>query len=173
MIETLAFVLTGLGLTASIVYYANILNNANKSRERELINQRITMIDVGFYAKWRQLLNGKWSTYQEWQKHRSENIEDSDILAYMCTLLNTIGLLHKNKMLDSDLIFGIYQPNLFLWTWEKVAPIVYGNRDLLNNPEQYSGFEYLYNEAKKQYPNFRSLEEFLQARQEYSDNTVN
>ena len=36
MIETIGFILTGLGLTASIVYYANILNNANKTRELQL-----------------------------------------------------------------------------------------------------------------------------------------
>ena len=36
MIEYLPLVLTGLGLTASIAYYANILNNANKTRELQL-----------------------------------------------------------------------------------------------------------------------------------------
>ena len=42
MIETIALVLTGLGLTASIVYYANILNNANKTRELQLESQELT-----------------------------------------------------------------------------------------------------------------------------------
>ena len=32
-LEVLALVLTGLGLTASIVYYANILLNANKTQK--------------------------------------------------------------------------------------------------------------------------------------------
>jgi hypothetical protein len=42
MIETIAFIKTGIGLTASIIYYAkvlenaNILNNANKTRELQL-----------------------------------------------------------------------------------------------------------------------------------------
>ena len=40
MIEVLALVLTGLGLTASIVYYANILNNDNKTRELQLQAQQ-------------------------------------------------------------------------------------------------------------------------------------
>ena len=42
MIETIALVLTGLGLIASIVYYANILNNANKTRELQLEAQKQT-----------------------------------------------------------------------------------------------------------------------------------
>ena len=36
MIETIGFILTGIGLAASIFYYANILNNANKTRELQL-----------------------------------------------------------------------------------------------------------------------------------------
>ena len=35
-LEVLALVLTGLGLTASIVYYANILLNANKTQKLQL-----------------------------------------------------------------------------------------------------------------------------------------
>jgi hypothetical protein len=42
MIEYLPLVLTGLGLTASIIYYANILNNANKTRELQLKAQELT-----------------------------------------------------------------------------------------------------------------------------------
>jgi len=34
--EFLAIILTGLGLTASIVYYANVLSNANKTRKAQL-----------------------------------------------------------------------------------------------------------------------------------------
>jgi len=32
-LEVVALVLTGLGLTASIVYYANIIKNANKAKQ--------------------------------------------------------------------------------------------------------------------------------------------
>ena len=73
MIETLAIALSGLGLAASIVYYANILNNANKARERELINQRITMIDDEFYDKWRILMLGDWTNYKEDVFHAAKN----------------------------------------------------------------------------------------------------
>ena len=36
MIETIAFIITGLGLTASIIYYAKVLENSNKTRELQL-----------------------------------------------------------------------------------------------------------------------------------------
>ena len=40
MIENIALVLTGLSITASIVYYSTILNNANKTRELQLKAQQ-------------------------------------------------------------------------------------------------------------------------------------
>ncbi len=84
MIETLAFVLTGLGLTASLVYYSNILSNANKTRELQLKAQNLTletrqgqllstfltsMISkeaLDFHVD--HILAAKWSSYDEWEK---------------------------------------------------------------------------------------------------------
>ena len=36
MIESIPLVVTGIGLTASIVYYASILRNANKTQQQAL-----------------------------------------------------------------------------------------------------------------------------------------
>jgi hypothetical protein len=45
MIDTLAFVLTGLSLTASIIYYATTLRNQNKTRKGQLLMQTYGRID--------------------------------------------------------------------------------------------------------------------------------
>ena len=47
MIETIAFVLTGIGLAASVIYYANILSNANAARARVFTKGTIKR-DVAF-----------------------------------------------------------------------------------------------------------------------------
>ena len=55
--EFLAVILTGLGLTASIVYYTTILRNANKTRELQLKAQehatetRQAQLFMQFYNK--------------------------------------------------------------------------------------------------------------------------
>ena len=161
MIEYLPLVLTGIGLTASIIYYTNILNNANKAREREFINQRILMLNDEFYFKWRKLLLSDWSTYHEYLNAPDD---ERDISSHMSMLLNNIGILHKKNMISSDLVFNIYLPNFVIWTWEKLAPITYGTRESMNNPDHFSGFEYLYNVYKKRYPDLVSLSEFRQSR---------
>jgi hypothetical protein len=168
MIEYLPLVLTGIGLTASIIYYANILNNANKARERDFINQRILMLNDEFYFKWRKLIGGDWSTYQE-----SLNAPDDemDIMSHMSMLLNSVGILHQKNMISSDLVFSVYLPNFVIWTWEKVAPVTYGIRESMNNPDHFSGFEYLYNVYKKKYPNLVSLSEFQQSRAKILEET--
>ena len=77
--EYLPIVLTGLGLTASIVYYASVLQNQNKAKQRELIIQRISTITPEFYRNWRRVMSGDWKTELEWYKHISENPDDADI----------------------------------------------------------------------------------------------
>jgi len=169
-LEVIALVLTGLSITASIIYYANILNNANKARERDLVNQRITLIDDEFYAKWRRLLGTKWSTYKEYLAKGSDLGEEvGDIMSYFCTMLNSVGLLHKKNMIGSDLVFSVYQPNFVLWTWEKVTPVTIGNREAMNLPDLFSGFEYLYGLFKEKYPDINSYEEFRQVRAKIRD----
>ncbi len=80
MIDTLAFVLTGIGLAASIVYYANILNNANKTRELQLkaqeqaLETRQAQMFIQIYNQYssnelkqalRILKTLKWNSFEE------------------------------------------------------------------------------------------------------------
>ena len=51
--EFLAVILTGLGLTASIVYYASILRNANKTQEIQL-ETRQAQLYMEFYRDFKK-----------------------------------------------------------------------------------------------------------------------
>ena len=158
--QSISIIFAGLSIAASIVYYASVLRNANKTKDRELINQRLMMITDEFYSKWNQMMFGEWSNFEEWLTSPSGRAENGDILNYFCTLFNSVGLLIKNRMLDSDLIFSVYAPHFVIVTWEKVSPVVKGSREVFNYYELFSGFEYLYNEAKRQYPDIRGGEAF-------------
>ena len=66
MIEFLPLVLTGLGLTASIVYYASVLRNQNKTRQTQLFLQfynRLT--DKQFFEEYKNLLNQEWDDFDD------------------------------------------------------------------------------------------------------------
>ena len=91
MIETIGFILTGLGLTASIVYYANILNNANKTRELQLESQkhaaetRQIQLLLDFHRgkiekgnqNWFEIMSLEWEIYDDFlSKYGYGNIPD-------------------------------------------------------------------------------------------------
>lgn len=64
--EFLAIILTGIGLTASIVYYASVLRNSNKTREAQLFMQ--------IYSQWNSL--ELQSQYGKIMNIQSETFDD-------------------------------------------------------------------------------------------------
>jgi hypothetical protein len=166
MIEYLPFVLTGLGLTVSIFYYARILENANKAKQRELINQRISTFTPEFYRNWRTIMSGEWSTLSDWLQVTTDNPDYTSIFNSIMITYNSIGVLLKNQILSQETIFSIYGSHFIIWTWERFQPVIEGNRELMNYDELFAGFEFLYNEAKREYPNISSLRDYLQKRQD-------
>jgi hypothetical protein len=71
---------------------------------------------------------------------------------YIRQVFNMAGLLPQKKEADPDLIFKLYTPNAIIPTWEQFEPIVQATREDHRFPEHYEPFEFLYNEAKKRYP---------------------
>ena len=66
--EFLAIILTGLGLTASIFYYAMVLRNTNKSRLRDVIFQRAQVYSSYYtesFAATRNMTD--WDTVEEFK----------------------------------------------------------------------------------------------------------
>jgi len=62
-IEVIALVLTGIGLAASLVYYANILQNSSKARQRELIFQRGQVYNLEYSKAFSKVINMRdWNT---------------------------------------------------------------------------------------------------------------
>jgi hypothetical protein len=168
MIEYLLLVLTGTGIIASIVYYATIIQNANKARQRELLFQRITLNNYEFYYNWLSLRRGfrNITNYKEWMEYITENPEHYARFASMTWTFHNIGLLLRNNMIDIETVFGAYSPYFVIWLWELGEPLIKVWRESINFPSQYEGFEYLYNEARRKYPQINGIEEFDRAIQQ-------
>jgi len=64
-------------------------------------------------------------------------------------VLNTaelFGFLLKRKAVDGDFLYEVFP---FLGLWEKVKPVVEGERKKYSVPAMFECFEYYYNEIKK------------------------
>lgn len=160
MIEYLPIVLTGIGLTASIVYYAYILNNANKTRELQLRAQehasetRETSLFWQFFQElvspemWDRYIRVRYvyqcDNYQEFKEkfNPTTNPEAyADITSLWYTYIAIGDLLHDDKIAIRKIIALIGE--MPLRVWEKWCPIILELREDYGWDGAYIGWEYL------------------------------
>lgn len=165
MIEYLPFVLTGIGLTASIAYYANILNNANKTRELQLkaqeqsLETRQAQIFMGVYDTWRspsfresfiKVNKREWEDFADWQsKYRPvNNPEEGTYEHTVFTFYEGVGVLVRRGLIDISMVDELIS-NSFIPLWEKFSDIIRQVRESNDSPRMYQNNEYLYEEILK------------------------
>ncbi len=165
MIETIALVLTGIGLTASLFYYSNILKNANKTRELQLQAQKestktrqlqiFMQLQNGFNAKenlldFAELMNLKVDEGEYREKYDSYvNPEFFAKRASVWYYYNSIGELLRMGLVEKDLLHRLNIDINAMLIWENWEHIIKLNRERENMPDLWDGFEYLYNEMKE------------------------
>jgi len=159
-LEFLAILLSGIGISASLVYYANVLRNANKARQRELIIQRSQTYSPEYTKTWSEVRSmSDWEDAVDWAKKygRKANPEAYSKWMYIMRVYNLAGL-HLKEGADPDLLFQLYPIGTIISLWNQFEPIILFQRERENYPEVHSAFEYLYREAKKWAPEHRALD---------------
>jgi hypothetical protein len=168
MIEYLPLVLTGLGLIASILYYATVIRNQNKTRQAQLLSN---LYETYRSPKFRQIqieiMNLEWTDYNDfWERYGLEsNPETWAKWLSVASFFNGLGVLLKNKMIDIVLVEELFS-NITFISWDRIGPIIMGRRksretfkeSLLSSKYPFfSGFEYLFNELQKRAQQHKSL----------------
>ena len=153
--EFLAIILTGLGLTASIVYYANVLSNANKTQQMQLETRQTQLFLQLYGTDTEEQISKILKIISEWTW---ENVDDyyskyGDRENYSkrsacLQIYNGLGLLAMRNQIDLDLIYQ-YSPNPIVGLWGKFGDILVHERLYLERPEYYQGLEFLYVEMMK------------------------
>jgi hypothetical protein len=153
MIETIALVLTGIGLTASVVYYANILNNANKTqqialetRQTQLFMQLFQYLNTETF--WKLYIDTtyhtEWKDYEEFKEKYgpNNNPEMFAKISNIWMIYGELGTLVNDGVIEIDQIFEL-QGLMPVKLWEKWKPIVYAERKRVEWDDSYLHFEYL------------------------------
>ena len=157
-LEIIALVLTGLGLTASIVYYASVLRNANKTQQMQLetrqsqfLMQVYNQFDTrekqeSFFELWKW----EWNNFDEfWEKYGPDtNPEQWSKLLRLLMFYEGLGTLVKTKKLPIHDIY-LLMGGLTILIWEKFIPILGLMRENASYPRLASETEYLYYELVK------------------------
>jgi len=153
--STLSIVLTGIGLIAAITHYSLTLRDTSKARQRDLVFQRLLGFSLEYTKTFAEVAAyTDWEDVEDWQKKYGilTNPEAFSKYAYIWRVYNLAGILLKEKVADVDLILKLYPAQSVISVWEQFEPIFRDRREKRNHPAMYEPFEFLYNEAKKRYP---------------------
>lgn len=150
-IDQIIYVLPILGLTVSLFYYAMVLRNQNKTRRIQLLTQlssRYRTIDGS--AKYFELLNAEWSTYDDFEKkYGSDNNLEFTANRYVSWgTYNDIGYWVKKRFIDLEDVYNLFGTGP-VWVWEKYEPIIVEQRKRYNGADWHFYFEYLAQELLK------------------------
>jgi len=155
MIEYLPLVLTGLGLTASIIYYASVLRNQNKTRQVQLLMDLYTKYQSTEYRQnTSDIQHQEWVDYEDWkQKYSLEaNPESWAKWQSVAGFYNGIGVLLRRNMIDISLVNELLA-NVVYKDWEHMGDILIEWRKEMpprkRTNEPFDGFDYLHNELIK------------------------
>ena len=159
MIEYLPLVLTGLGLTASILYYTMTLRNANKTqkmqletRQNQLFMQLFQYLNTKEY--WTNyvetLYQTQWTDYEDfWEKYGPvNNPEMFAKISNQWMIYGELGTLVYDGVIEIEQIFKLQGIIPYL-QWRKWGPIVEEERKRVDWKYSYLHFEYLGKMMKK------------------------
>ena len=154
-LENVLQIIPALGVIIALVYYSMTLRYTTKARQRELIFLRAQSYSLEYADAYADVTKmDDWSTVPEF--HSKYGVEANPRAfakwLYIRNVFNTAGLLLMEKEADPDLIFSLYAPNAIIRLWDHHEPLIKEARERFKYPDYYMPFEYLYNEAKKRYP---------------------
>ena len=128
MIDTLAFILTGLGLSASLVYYARVLENSNKTRQAQLYNNLFnqSLNNPNWQKQSLHFFSQEWTTAEEFLKlHKYGDTENENTQAIWSTSVFFEGMvpLFREGLLDYKYLDSAIGALLFDF-WRRMEPIL-------------------------------------------------
>jgi len=164
-VENLPLVLTGLGLTASILYYTMTLRNSNKTRELQLKAQqqaqetRQTQLlmqlfqDVSSIEKlkiWNEVIKWEWDDLEDFI-HKYGSDGNPDQYAKYVSIwrrYNITGIMLRDQRISADILYD-YMGTAVIRMWNKFEHLINEFRAYEENPGRMEWFEYLANELDK------------------------
>jgi hypothetical protein len=163
--EFLAIILTGLGLTASIMYYSTVLRNANKTRELQLQAQEHAtetrqvqllmhiyqeMSSESYMRRYIDVMNMEWENYDDYERKYGSDDHPEQFAKRLSVWrsFQGVGLLLKDGLVDADRLYDLIGSAVLL-QWVKWEPIFKETRVRYGMPDDYLLFENLYHELIK------------------------
>jgi hypothetical protein len=159
-LQSISILISGLGIVVAIIYYAQVLRNTSKARQRELIFQRFQGYSKEYVNTYFKVSNmTEWTDAEDWRRKygKDVNVEADADWTYIMSIYNIAGILLQEEETDPELIFKLYPPHVVIRLWEGFEPVIQALREKTHTGHL-EPFEYLYREAKKRYPDIQPWE---------------
>ena len=147
-LEVVALVLTGLGLTASIIYYANIIKNANKARQtHEYMQIFQSKHDLESYKSGFFIMNMKWIDFEDYMEKYSvkKNPEAAAIVESQTSYMEGLGVMVKQNMVDVETVYQMIGTRVIMYWFILESMLKEFRRPEWATPDYMRNFEYLAN----------------------------
>ena len=149
----ISVIFAGLSIAASIVYYASVLRNQNKTQQLQLETRKLQIVkeiwdwisDEEGYTQFFQIMTLTWTDYDDFQLQygSSANLEAYAMRFSVQSKLNGLGYMVKEGAIDIETVYD-HSAGRVVWMWEKYKPIFYEWRIRTNRPKDFIEGEYLY-----------------------------
>ncbi len=150
MVEVdLSIIFAGLSIAASIVYYASVLRNQNKTRQTQLFmnihEHHISMPTMAITAE--MMWEWDWRDFDDFvEKYQFPHNMDNHVkFMHYFASLERLGVLCRKGLIDPELVYDS-QPSSIIFIWEKFLSVIEEYRVIMNAPHMYADPEYLYDE---------------------------
>jgi hypothetical protein len=144
-------VATATGVCFAAYYYIITLKNNQRALRINMTNNLLQFhTSVEGQKIWMELLNMKWSSYDDFEKKygSDNNIDNFAKRQSTWNLYNILGKQLKAGILDGETIYNVSASGP-IWTWAKFKLILEENKRRYTGKGSWDGFEYLVNEMMR------------------------
>ena len=155
--EVYAILISGLGITASILYYSMNLRNANKTQRLQLETRQIQLLKDFTQGRvqdgskvWQDVMGLEWDNYSDFRsKYSHENdLEIADNIQRIWQMAHLTGMLIRDGLIDVG-TYVDYMGDADSVIWAKFKDVILEHRRVFNNPFYMRGVEILAEEVDK------------------------
>lgn len=162
-IENLPLIFTGLSITASIVYYASVLRNANTTQQHQLETRQAQLfmqifnhyVSSEFRGALNEIEKWDWTTFEDFWENYGDPIRYPDnytAFSKVGMFYEGLGTLVSQGLIDVGMISEFFG-GLFIDWYDKWTTVYDGIRAMYNQDENHAPrswkTSYLYEQIKK------------------------
>ena len=129
-IEVVAILLSDISISASLFYYANVLQNQNKTRQTQHYFEFLQTVSTSeFIHRTEQFGKQQLNSYEDYMAMSETDSEiNYDCRAYL-RWINGVGKLLEQGLLDKNMILYFGHDIRYMRAWTRIKPYVYEYRE--------------------------------------------